>query len=77
LKVAYTIGWSGAETETHVFKMVANFREKRTSITTMKAKIQAFAIFLTPHISLYPLPLKRDYLEIFSHSVYPRATESV
>jgi hypothetical protein len=52
-----SICWSGAETETHVFKMAANLREKRTLITTMGAKTQAFAIFPTPLISHYPLPL--------------------
>jgi hypothetical protein len=35
LNVTYTIGWSGAKMATHVFKMAANFRDKRTSITTM------------------------------------------
>jgi hypothetical protein len=58
LKEAYSICWSGAEMETHVFIMAANFREKRTSITTMGAKTQAFATFLTPLISRYPLSLK-------------------
>jgi hypothetical protein len=48
LNETYSICWSGAETETHVFKMAVNFREKRTSITTMGAKSQAFAIFLNP-----------------------------
>jgi hypothetical protein len=36
--------------------MAGNFREKRTSITTMGAKTQAFDIFPTPLISHYPLP---------------------
>jgi hypothetical protein len=39
--------------------MAANFREKRTSITTMGAKTQAFDIFPTPLISHYPLPLTK------------------
>jgi hypothetical protein len=58
LNEAYSICWSGAETETHLFKMAVNFREKRTSITAMGAKIQAFAIFPTPLISHYPLLLR-------------------
>ncbi len=37
--------------------MTANFRDKRTSITTMQAKNRAFAIFSTPLISHYPLSL--------------------
>jgi hypothetical protein len=41
------------ETATHVLKMAANFRDKRTSITTK----QAFAIFLSPLISHSSLPL--------------------
>jgi hypothetical protein len=32
LNVFYSIGWSGAETETHVFKMAVNFNDKRTTI---------------------------------------------
>ncbi len=54
---AYSFCWSGAETETHVFKTAVNFREKRTSITAKGAKIQAFDIFPTPLISHYPLLL--------------------
>jgi hypothetical protein len=60
LNVAFSNGWSEVETETHVFKMAANFRDQRTSITTMRAKNCAFAIFLTPLISQYPLPLSGD-----------------
>jgi hypothetical protein len=37
--------------------MAAKLKTKRTSITTMGAKIQAFDIFLTPLSSHYPLPL--------------------
>jgi hypothetical protein len=36
--------------------MAAKLKTKRTSITTMGAKIQAFDIFQTPPISHYPLP---------------------
>jgi hypothetical protein len=32
--------------ETHVFKMAANFRDKRTSITTIRAKNRAFVVSL-------------------------------
>jgi hypothetical protein len=35
------IGWSGAETETHIFKMAAKFIDKRTSMTT---KMQPFCL---------------------------------
>jgi hypothetical protein len=38
--------------------MAAKLKTKRTSITTMGAKIQAFDIFQTPFSSHYPLPLK-------------------
>jgi hypothetical protein len=44
--------------------MEANFTDKRMSITTMRAKNQAFAIFLTPLISHYPLPLNTREQEI-------------
>jgi hypothetical protein len=37
--------------------MAAELKTKRTSITTMGAKIQAFDFFLTPLSSHYPLPL--------------------
>jgi hypothetical protein len=40
--------------------MVANFTYKRMSITTMRAKNQAFAIFPTPLISHYPLPINPE-----------------
>jgi hypothetical protein len=43
--------------------MATNFRDKRTLITTMQAKNQAFAIFLTPLISHYPLLLREDNLK--------------
>jgi hypothetical protein len=33
--MAYSIGWSGAATEKLVFKMAANFRDKKILITTM------------------------------------------
>jgi hypothetical protein len=67
LNEAYSIRWNGAETETHVFKMAANFREKRTSITTMRAKTYAFAIFATPLISHYPLPLTIALIQTGGH----------
>jgi hypothetical protein len=40
--------------------MAAKLKTKRTSITTMGAKIQAFDIFQTPLSSHYLLPLKVD-----------------
>jgi hypothetical protein len=63
LNAAYSIGWSGAETETHVFKVAAKFRVKRTSITSLRAKNRAFSVFLPPttHFSLvlgFPQQLK-------------------
>jgi hypothetical protein len=39
--------------------MAAKLKAKRTSITTMGAKIQAFDIFQTPLSSHYPLPLSQ------------------
>jgi hypothetical protein len=58
LIVTYSIGWSGADTEKHVFRMASESKYKRTSITTMRAKNRAFAIFPTPLISHCPLPLR-------------------
>jgi hypothetical protein len=37
--------------------MAAKLKTKRTTITTMGAKIQAFGIIQTPLSSHYPLPL--------------------
>jgi hypothetical protein len=54
---AYSSARVELKMDTHVFKMAAKFREKRTSITTMGAKTQTFAIFLSPLISHYPLLL--------------------
>jgi hypothetical protein len=39
--------------------MAAKIKTKRTSITTMGAKTQAFDIFQTPLSSHYPLPLSQ------------------
>jgi hypothetical protein len=61
LNVAYSISWSEQKRKFNYSKMAANFREKRTSITTMGAKTQAFDIFLTPLISHYPLPLSKGF----------------
>jgi hypothetical protein len=69
LNVAYSISWSEQKRKYNYSKMAANFRDKRTSITTMRAKNQAFDIFLTlvdssfpsrsrgPHTLLGPSPL--------------------
>jgi hypothetical protein len=59
LNVAYSISWREGKRKSNFYKMVDNFREKRTSNTTMLAKNQAFAIFSTPLISHYPLPLNK------------------
>ncbi len=40
LNVAYSICWSVAETETHVFKMAAKLKYKRTTITTLRNKFR-------------------------------------
>jgi hypothetical protein len=49
VKISYSIGWIGAETEAQVFwKMPSNFRNKRMLITTIGAKNKAFAIFSPP-----------------------------
>jgi hypothetical protein len=65
LNVTYSISWSKWKRKYNYSKMVENFREKRTSITTMGAKTQAFNIFPTPLISHYPLPI-RVAKDIFS-----------
>jgi hypothetical protein len=57
LNVAYSVSWSEQKRKNNYSKMATNFRDKRTLITTMQAKNQAFAIFPTPLISHYPLPL--------------------
>jgi len=44
--------------------MAAKLKTKRTSITTMGAKIQAFDIFQTPLSSHYPLPLNMGWILI-------------
>jgi hypothetical protein len=47
---------------------------KRTSITTMGAKIQAFDIFQTTHSSHYPLPLKSGTgLPVRTDTAWPTA----
>jgi hypothetical protein len=43
--------------EIELFQDGGQIQNKKTSITTMGAKIQAFDIFLTPLSSHYPLPL--------------------
>jgi hypothetical protein len=55
--VASSISWSEQKRKYNYSKMATNLRDKRTSITTMQAKNQAFAIFPTLLISHYPLPL--------------------
>jgi hypothetical protein len=54
--------------------MVAKLKTKRTSITTMRAKIQAFDIFQTPISSHYPLPLR--YITDFNGDVLLCKTNS-
>jgi hypothetical protein len=44
--------------EIELFPDGGQIKKKRTSITTMGAKIQAFDIFQTPLSSHYPLPLR-------------------
>ncbi len=44
--------------EIELSKMAAKLKTKRTSVTSMGAKIQAFDIFQTPLSYHYPLPLK-------------------
>ncbi len=47
--------------------MAAYLNTKRTSITTMGAKIQAFDIFQTPLSSHYPLPLSTVNMYIYRY----------
>jgi hypothetical protein len=56
LNVAYSISWSRRKWKYKYSKMAAKLKNKRTSITTMGAKIQAFDIFPTPLISHWSLP---------------------
>ncbi len=46
-----------AEVEIELFQDGGQIKNKKTSITTMGAKIQAFDIFQTPLSFHYPLPL--------------------
>ncbi len=62
LPTQYSISWSERKRKYNYSQMAANFREERTSITTIGAKTQAFDIFSTPLISHYPLPLKGSHL---------------
>ncbi len=54
---AYSVSWSKRKWKQKYSKMAAKLKTKRTSITTMGAKIQAFDIFQTPLSSHFPLPL--------------------
>jgi hypothetical protein len=44
--------------------MAEKLKTKRTSITTIGAKIQAFDIFQTPLSSHYPLPLTQKFFKL-------------
>jgi hypothetical protein len=57
LNIAYSISWSERKRKYNYSKIATNFRDKRTSFTTVQAKNQAFAIFPPLFISHYPLPL--------------------
>ncbi len=57
LNIAYSVSWSKRKWKYKYSKMAAKLKTKRTSITTMGTKIQAFDIFQTPLSSHYPLPL--------------------
>jgi hypothetical protein len=57
LNVAYSVSWSKRKWKYNYSKKVAKLKTKRTSITTMGAKIQAFDIFQTHLSSHHPLPL--------------------
>jgi hypothetical protein len=48
LNVAYSVSWSKQKWKYNYSKMAAKLQTKRTSITTMGAKIQAFDIFQIP-----------------------------
>jgi hypothetical protein len=61
--VQCSISWSGAETETKNFKMVAKFKYKRTSITTMR--INSLVPFHNLIHSHWSVLLINSYLESF------------
>jgi hypothetical protein len=48
LNIAYSVSLSKRKWKYNYSKMAAKLKTKRTSITTMGAKIQAFDIFQTP-----------------------------
>jgi hypothetical protein len=55
--------------------MAAKLKTKRTSITTMGAKIQAFDIFQTPLSSHNPLPLIYIFSSIYYQCLSPRGLQ--
>ncbi len=57
LNVAYSISWSERKGNRIIPRWRQISEKKRTSITTMGAKTQAYDIFPTPLFSHYPLPL--------------------
>jgi hypothetical protein len=50
--------------EIELFQAGGQIKTKRTSITTMGAKIQVFDIFQTPLSSHYPLPLNKKVTQL-------------
>ncbi len=47
------------------YKMAAKYRDKRTSITTVRDQYLSYATFPTPLIFHYPLPLRRVLKYLF------------
>jgi hypothetical protein len=53
--------------------MAARYREKRTSITTVRDQYLSSATFPTPLIFHYPLPLKVPKREIFVTELFTQS----
>jgi hypothetical protein len=60
LNIAYSIGWGGDETETHVFKMAVKLKYNITSLTIMRKKFLVMASFHNPLHSQWSLPLNKS-----------------
>ncbi len=77
LNKAYSSAGVELKTETNGVKMAAKFREKRTWITTMGAKTQAFAIFLCPPYFSLPTACKSTHFIFSKCPIYTHAGASV
>jgi hypothetical protein len=64
----FSFSWRERKWKHIFFKMAAKLRGKRTSITTMRAKVRACATFSNPHHSHWSLPLS-NYPLVSDHTL--------